>query len=70
MENGSTNAKCIPSLLCQNGLARDFPGDPVIKTSPSNAGGVDLIPGWGAKIPHAAMKIEDPIYHIGCGTDK
>ena len=52
MENGSTNAKCIPSLLCHNGLARDFPGDPVLKTSPSNAEGVDLIPGWGAKIPH------------------
>ena len=32
---------------------RDFPGSPVFKTSPSNAGGVGLIPGQGAKIPHA-----------------
>ena len=32
---------------------RDFPGGPVVKTSPSNAGGVDRIPGQGAKIPHA-----------------
>ena len=32
---------------------RDFPGSPVVKTSPSNAGGVDVIPGWGAEIPHA-----------------
>ena len=32
---------------------RDFPGVPVVKTSLSNAGGVDLIPGWEAKIPHA-----------------
>ena len=32
----------------------DFPGDPVVKTSPSNIGGVGLIPGQGAKIPHAS----------------
>ena len=31
----------------------DFPGSPVVKTSPSNAEGVGLIPGQGAKIPHA-----------------
>ena len=33
---------------------RDFSGSPVIKTSPSNAGGVGLIPGLAAKIPLAA----------------
>ena len=32
---------------------RDFPGSAVIKTSPSNARGADLIPGQGAKILHA-----------------
>ena len=31
-------------------LSRDFPGDPVVKILPSNAGGVGLIPHWGAKI--------------------
>ena len=31
----------------------DFPGSPVVKTSPSNTGGVCSIPGQGAKIPHA-----------------
>ena len=31
----------------------DVPGGPVVKTSPSNAGGPGSIPGWGAKIPHA-----------------
>ena len=31
---------------------RDFPGGPVVKTLPSNAGGVGLIPGQGDKIPH------------------
>ena len=33
---------------------RDFPGGPVVKTLPSNAGGVDSIPGWGADIPHTS----------------
>ena len=31
----------------------DFPGGRVVKTSLSNAGGAGLIPGPGAKIPHA-----------------
>ena len=31
----------------------DFPGGPVVKTSPSNAWGAGLTPGQGAKIPHA-----------------
>ena len=26
----------------------------MVTTSPSNAGGAGLIPGWGAKIPHAS----------------
>ena len=33
---------------------RDFSGGPVVKISPSNAGGVGSIPGRGAKIPHAS----------------
>ena len=36
-----------------NFVFRDFPGGPVVKTLPSNAGDVSLILGWGAKIPHA-----------------
>ena len=31
----------------------DFPSGPVVKTLPSNAGGMGLIPDRGAKIPHA-----------------
>ena len=40
---------------CRDQLVRseDFPGDPVVKTPPSNAGGAGLIPGQGTKIPHA-----------------
>ena len=33
----------------------DFPGSPVVKTLPSNAGGVGSIPGQGAKITHASQ---------------
>ena len=33
----------------------DFPRGPVVKTSPSNAGGVGSTPGQGAQIPHASM---------------
>jgi len=32
----------------------DFPGGPMVKTLPFNAEGVSLIPGWGAKTPHAS----------------
>ena len=32
----------------------DFPGGPVVKALPSNAGGVGSIPGRGSKIPHAS----------------
>ena len=39
------------------GKPRKMPGDflsaPVVKTSPSNAGGAVFTPGWGAKISHA-----------------
>lgn len=31
----------------------DLPGGPVVKTPPSKAGGVGLVPGRGDKIPHA-----------------
>ena len=31
----------------------DFPGDPVVKNSPSNAGDSVSLPGQGTKIPHA-----------------
>ena len=55
---------------------RDFPGGPVVKNTPSNAGDVGSIPGWGTKIPHAAGQLsprtamkdptccnEDPVCH-------
>ena len=38
------------------GEKRDFPGGPGAKTSPSNAGDVGLILGWGTKISQLAAK--------------
>ena len=34
----------------------DFPGGPMLKTLPSNVEGASLIPGSGAKIPHASRQ--------------
>ena len=36
---------------------RDFPGGPVVKNLPYNAGGTGSIPGQGTKIPHAAGQL-------------
>ena len=36
---------------------RDFPGGPVVKNPPSNAGDMGLIPGQGTKIPHAVGQL-------------
>ena len=33
---------------------QDFPGNPVVKNLPSNAGGLGSIPGQKVKIPHAS----------------
>ena len=42
-------------------LSRDFPGGPVVKTSPYKTGGVGLIPGQGAKITHARAQTAEAI---------
>ena len=44
-----------PSLLdpADNESKIKFPGDPVGKTSPFNAGDVCSIPGQGGRMPHA-----------------
>ena len=34
---------------------RDFPGNPVIKTLPFNAGDTGLIPGQETRFPHASQ---------------
>ena len=36
---------------------RDFPGGPVVKNPPSNAGDMGSAPGQGTKIPHATGQL-------------
>ena len=38
-------------------IHRDFPGGPVVKNLPSNAGDAGSIPGWKIKIPHAEWQL-------------
>ena len=38
-------------------MGKDFPGGPVVKNLPYNAGDVGLIPGQGTKIPHAVGQL-------------
>ena len=38
-------------------MGRDFPGGPVVKNPPSNAGVLGSIPGQGTYIPHAAGQL-------------
>ena len=45
----------IPGPVVYKSDFGDFCRGPVVKTSPSNAGGTGSIPGQGAKIPHASM---------------
>ena len=52
---------------------RDFPGGPVVKNPPSNAGDVGSVPGWGTKNPHAWGQLS-PWHHnwrklMGCNKD-
>ena len=45
-------------FLCQKQQQlRDFPGGPVVKNLPSDAGDTGLIPGRGTKIPHATGQL-------------
>ena len=48
----------VPQIALRNcskeAAGRDFPGGPLVKTSPSNVGGAGLIPGRGTKISHAS----------------
>ena len=55
-----------PRMLFARHLNRNFPGGPVFKTSPSNAGGAGSIPGQGAKIPHASWPKNQNIEQKQC----
>ena len=44
-------------MIIQKCVTGDFPGGPVVKNPPCNAGDAGLIPGQGTKIPHAAGQL-------------
>ena len=44
-------------MVPANDDSKDFPGGPVVKNLPSNAGDVGSIPGLGTKIPHMAGQL-------------
>ena len=52
LETRTTIVRNVFNTLKSN-CSQDFPGGPIVKTSPSSAGGLSLISGWGAEIPHA-----------------
>ena len=39
------------------GWGEYFPGGPIVKNLPCNAGDTDLIPGWGTKSTHATEQL-------------
>ena len=47
--------ECYAVILDYN--CRDFPGGPVVKNPPSNAGDTASIPGQETKIPHAVGQL-------------
>ena len=46
-----------PQMVPANDDSKDFPGGPVVKNLPSNAGDAGSIPGLGTKIPHMAGQL-------------
>ena len=59
---GSRNTRPLALQKWQGGsgkkaLQRDFPGGPVVKNLPSNAGDMRSTPGQGTKIPHASEQL-------------
>ena len=50
----TTNVKTIRFKCMRD---QDFPGGPVVKNPPSNAGEASSIPGRGTKIPHVARQL-------------
>ena len=47
--------QCQASGKYEEKDGRDFPGGPMVKTSPSNAAGASSISNWKAKIPYASQ---------------
>ena len=56
-------------MLNKQRHSRDFSGGPAVKSLPSNAGGLGLIPGQKTRIPHASEQLSprgettEPVNH-------
>ena len=55
------DASSAPLGVAIKYVSRDFPGDPMVKHLPSNAGDRGSIPGGGTKIPHASEQLSPPL---------
>ena len=52
MKIASNNSKNLENIFqTLKNVFGDFPGHPVVKTSPSKAWGAGSVPGWAAKTP-------------------
>ena len=47
----------IYTLLYLKYITRDFPGGPVVKNLPCNAGAMSSSPAWGTKIQHVMQQL-------------
>ena len=55
----------------QNCMKGNFPGGPVVKNPPCNAGNASLIPGQGTNIPQTSGQLSlRPALKIPCATTK
>ena len=54
VHNENHSVVYLQLIQCQLHLNWDFPGSPVVRTSPSNAGSAGSIPDLEAKTPHAS----------------
>ena len=50
-------------------MCRDFPGGPVVKNPPSNAGDMGSVPGQGTEIPHPVGQLK-PVHRRPRATEK
>ena len=50
--------KITQQLYFNKSILEDFPGGPVVKNLPHNAGDAGSIPDWGTKIPHASEQLQ------------
>ena len=60
------------SKMLTSNIPREFPGGPVAKNPPCNAGDVGSIPGWGTKIPRIAEWISPcpTTTQPACGSER